>query len=199
MTAPASRPGPAPQPRAAVLARLVSVVLHPFAVFMALALLAAWRLDRASFGRTVLGMTVVIAVVAAFIVQRRRGGHWQTVDASEKRDRPLLYALVLAVLLGYAAWMGPSSPTVAGVLAVLAMVCVAALLNGWIKLSLHLASLAFAGVAMLSLSPSLAATALVLLPVLAWSRLALGRHTPAEVAGGAVLGLLTGWTLRQLG
>ena len=181
------------------MSRWVSVALHPFVVFMVLALLAAWQMDRASFGRTFAGMTVVIAVVGAFIAQRRRGGHWQTVDASDKRDRPLLYALVLALLLGYVAWIGASSPTVAGVIAIVAMVSVAALLNGWIKLSLHVASLAFAGVAMLALSPQLAVAALMLVPVLGWSRIALHRHSLAEVVGGALLGLLAGLALRQVG
>ena len=78
-------------------ARVVSIVLHPFLVLAALALLAAWRVDPASLARTALGIGVAIAIVSVFIWQRRRGGHWQTVDASRRQERPVLYALALLV------------------------------------------------------------------------------------------------------
>jgi membrane-associated phospholipid phosphatase len=36
---------------------------------------------------------------------------------------------------------------------------------------------------------------LVLLPALAWSRLALKRHTPAEVATGLLIGIASGYAI----
>lgn len=44
-------------------ARVVSIALHPFVVFAALALLAAWRVDPASLLRTALGIGVAIMIV----------------------------------------------------------------------------------------------------------------------------------------
>ena len=78
-------------------ARWTSILLHPFAVFAALALIAAWRMDPASLPRTAIGMAVAVAIVWAFVLQRRRSGRWGTVDASDRRERPVLYALVLVV------------------------------------------------------------------------------------------------------
>ncbi len=157
------------------LARAVSVLLHPFAVFAALALIAAWRLDPASLPRTAVGIAISIGVVWLFVLQRRRGGHWQTVDASRRQERPQLYALALLVAGGYWWWMGGhASATSIGLLAVVALLCAAGIVNRWIKLSLHMASLAFAGVA--------------LLPLLGWARLRMARHTLPEVVGGALLG-----------
>lgn len=181
---------PAPHAARGSLARAVSVLLHPFAVFMALALLAAWRLDPASVPRTAAGIAVAVAIVWAFVLQRRRSGRWQTVDASRPQERPALYLLVLAVAGGYWWWLGGSgSPASIGVLAAIAMLCAAGLANRWIKLSLHMASLAFAGVALLGLVPMAGLIALALLPLLGWSRLRMGRHALSEVLGGAVLGL----------
>ena len=181
----------------AALARWTSILLHPFAVFAALALLAAWRLEPASLPRTAIGIAVAIGVVWGFVLQRRRSGRWGTVDASHPRERPALYALALAVALGYWAWLGGrESAVAAGVLVVVAMLFVAAMANRWIKLSLHMASLAFAAAALLALWPVAGVLALALLPLLGWSRLALGRHRPAEVLGGALLGLLAGVGLR---
>lgn len=75
------------------------------------------------------------------------------------------------------------------------MLCVAAFANRWIKLSLHMASLAFAGVALLPLIAPAGVAALALLPLLAWSRLRLGRHRLDEVLGGSALGLVAGLLL----
>ena len=175
------------------LARVVSVLLHPFAVFAALASIAAWRLDPASLPRTAIGTAIAIAVVWLFVLQRRRGGHWQTVDASRRQERPLLYALALLVAGGYWWWMGGrASATSTGMLAVVALLCVAGIANRWIKLSLHMASLAFAGVALLPLLPPAGIAAIALLPLLGWARLRMARHTLPEVVGGALLGLAFG-------
>lgn len=183
-----------------LLARLVSIALHPFAVFAALALLATWRVDPPALGRTALGFVAGVAIVAVFIWQRRRGGHWETVDASRRQERPLLYALLLAVAGGYWLWMGGrGSATSTGVLAAALMLCAAGLANRWIKLSLHMASLAFAGVAVWPLSPAVSVATLLALPVLGWSRLRLARHTWPETIGGTALGLATGLALLAVG
>lgn len=174
-------------------ARAVSVLLHPFAVFAALAMLAALRLDPASLPRTAIGIAIAVAIVWGFVLQRRRAGHWQTVDASRRQERPLLYLLTLAVAGGYWWWMGGrASATSTGVLAAVAMLCAAGIANRWIKLSLHMAGLAFAGIALLPLWREAGLVALALLPLLGWARLRMARHTLPEVVGGTVLGLVFG-------
>lgn len=184
----------------ATAARVVSIALHPFLVLAALAVLAAWRVDPASLTRTVLGIGVAIAIVSVFIWQRRRGGHWETVDASRRQERPLLYALALLVAGAYWLWMGGrASATSGGVLAAVSMLCVAGIANRWIKLSLHMASLAFAGVAAWPLWPLAAIVALATLPLLGWARLRMARHTVPEVLGGTALGLVTGVVLLAAG
>lgn len=174
------------------LARIVSIVLHPFAVFAGVTVLAAWTLDRESLPRVLSGLGVAIGVVWLFVAHRVRSGRWGTVDASRRRERPLLYALVLLVLPLLWLWLGAASPLARGLAAAIAMLGLAAVLNRWLKLSLHMASLAFSGFASWPLSPLVGAGAVVLLPVLAWSRLRLGRHTWPEVVGGMLLGALAG-------
>ncbi|HSD17963.1 MAG TPA: hypothetical protein VLC71_11990 [Thermomonas sp.] len=185
---------------ASAIARWTSILLHPFALFAALALVAAWKLDPASLPRTAVGMLVAVVVIWAFVVQRARSGRWGTVDASDRRERPALYALALALALGYWLWLGGrGSSTGQGVIAVVAMLCVAGVANRWIKLSLHMASLAFVGATLLSLWPPAGIAGLLALPLLAWARLRMARHTLPEVLAGSALGLLTGVALRLLG
>ena len=133
MSAPVS---PAPRPGVALeIARAWSLLLHPFAVFVVLALVA--------------------------------GGQWW--------------------------WRGGGASAIStGMLAVVALLCVAGIANRWIKLSLHMASLAFAGVALLPLLPPAGIAAIALLPLLGWARLRMARHMLPEVVGGALLGLAFG-------
>lgn len=181
------------------LARWMSILLHPFVVLAGLALVAAWRIDPDSLPRTAIGVGVAMAIIWLFVLQRRRAGHWQTVDASRRQERPLLYLLALAVAGAYWWWMGGATSTASkGILAVVGMLCIAGIANRWIKLSLHMVSLAFAGAALCGLLPWAGIVMLLLLPVLAWSRLALGRHSMAEVLGGSVLGLAAGGLLVAL-
>lgn len=177
-------------------ARIVSIVLHPFAVLAALASIATWRLDPASLSRTVVGIVIAIAVVWGFVLQRRRAGHWQTVDASRRQERPLLYLLVLAVAAAFWWWMGGTASAVStGILAAVALLCVAAVANRWIKLSLHMACLAFAAAALPLLWPVAGVLALALLAPLGWARLRMARHTWPEVFGGTALGAFAGGLL----
>ncbi|MGJ7901357.1 hypothetical protein [Lysobacter sp. 1R34A] len=181
------------------LARWTSIVLHPFAVFIGLTMVSVRVLAPQAFWSALCGVATAVLVSWAFVAQRRRGGHWTTVDASHPSERPLLYAVLLAVLAACWWWMRErAAPMGQGILAVAAMVVAAALLNRWIKLSLHMASLAFAAVSLCSLQPALAALAIALLPLLAWSRLKLARHSLAEVIGGTLLGAAFACGLRVL-
>lgn len=182
--------------RAASLARWVSLLLHPFVVFALLALVAAWCLEPASLPRVVAGMAVVVAIVWGFVVQRWRSGRWSTVDASRRQERPVLYLLALVLAGGYWWWLGGRTSALSGgVLAAVALLCVAGLANRWIKLSLHMACLAFAGLALLGLYRPVGVGLLLAVPMLGWSRLRMARHSLGEVVGGTLLGAIAGGSL----
>ncbi|MGO1071570.1 hypothetical protein [Lysobacter sp. CA199] len=189
----------ATQGKAYALARAVSIVLHPFAIFLLLTLLGVDKLAPRAMTHALLGIGVAIAVTWLFVLQRRYSGRWGTVDASHRSERPLLYWVLLAVLAVCWWWMrGLGGSLSAGIVSVAAMLIVAAVLNAWIKLSLHMASLAFAAVSLIGLSLPWACAAAALLPVLGWARLRMARHSAAEVIGGTVLGLLAGAVLRAV-
>ena len=178
---------------ASAIARWTSILLHPFAVFAALSLVAAWQLDPASLPRTAVGIAVAVAVVWSFVLQRRRSGRWGTVDASDRKERPILYALVLVVAAAYWLWLGGrASPTGQGVVAVIAMLCVAGIANRWIKLSLHMAFAVFAAWLLRELGTIWTLAALLFAVAVAWSRLALRRHEPRDLVAGAIAGTLAG-------
>jgi membrane-associated phospholipid phosphatase len=68
-------------------------------------------------------------------------------------------------------------------------------LTGWVMVSLPLASAAWAATAMTIVRSPPGYVLLALVPVLGWSRVALGRHRWSEVALGAGLGALAAGAL----
>ena len=195
----AGSPPPSPSSLGFGVARWVSIVLHPFAVFIALTVIGVRVLAPQALVHALIGVSAAVLACWAFVLQRRRAGHWSTVDASRPSERPLLYAVLLGILAICWWWMrGQAAAMAQGIVAVAAMLLAAALCNRWIKLSLHMASLAFAAVSLWTLWRASGIAAAGLLPLLAWARLRMARHTPAEVLGGALLGAafaagLRGW------
>ena len=89
-----------------VLWQALSIVLHPFGVLSGLWLLALWRHRPDAIWQQAWPMLLAIAVCAAYVLWRWRRGDWSTVDASDKRERASLYAVILPVILVLALWQG---------------------------------------------------------------------------------------------
>jgi membrane-associated phospholipid phosphatase len=149
--------------------------------------------------QTVLLVTLIALLPIAVLMARQvRRGSWTNVDASNRAERPLLFAVgmaALAVLLGAALVFWPGSFLVRGVAGVLIMLAVCAIATRWIKVSLHMAFGALATTTLLSLRSPAGWVLLAVMSVLAWSRLALERHRPAEVAIGLLVGIACGYAI----
>lgn len=186
------------------LARVISIVGHPVLV-LPVAVVVSGRVRGVSLATrsTTIGVTVGIGVVVlVFSTVRVWLGHWKHVDASEPSERNQLNGFTAVLLLGAALAGFLSSggtpdlylwPACSGGVVLAAMA-----LRRRMKLSQHVAFDLFAALAVL---PSVgAAVAITLLTgAVAWSRLALGRHTRAEVAVGTVVGLGAGAAFQALG
>lgn len=176
------------------MARWISIIGHPFASIVLLVLTASWRLHGgySAVRTTSIVVAAVLTPLGLFIWNRYSTGRWQTVDASAPADRPALYtvAFALLVLLGiYFLVIEQAGEMVRGFAAVAILIGLAAGLNRWIKLSVHMTFATFATVIIARLIPALGWPLVAFLPFLGWSRLKLSRHSIAEVLGGFFLGL----------
>ena len=185
------------------VARWVSIVGHPFAMAMVMVLGAALRFSSPGEALRILLLVALISLlpVAVLMIRQVRRGSWTNVDASNRAERPLLFAVgiaALAVLLGAVLVFRPGSFLVRGVAGVLIMLAVCAVATRWIKVSLHMAFGALATTTLLFLGSPLGWVLLALMPALAWSRLALDRHGPAEVAIGLLVGIAFGCAINGL-
>jgi len=176
------------------VARIVSTIGHPFTFIVLLVLLPFW-LRREAGALRVISIVIVAGLfpLGLFMWQRYASGRWQTVDASARSDRPTLYYGVFAVTLPFSFYfllVEQSSTLFRGSVVICLMLGVAAVLNRWIKLSLHLAFAGFSGLILARIRLRYALPIGLFIPLLGWSRLALLRHTLGEVIGGLILGII---------
>lgn len=178
-------------------ARFISIVGHPFVTATAMAAGSAVRLSGpggAARGALVVALLALLPIAVVMLVQVRRGA-WQNVDASNVRERPVLFAASaagLVLLLAYSLAARPESFLVRGAIGTLAMVLACAAATRWLKVSLHVAFAALAATTLLLVGSPLGWLLAAAVPVLAWSRLKLARHRPAEVVVGLLAGVLAG-------
>lgn len=178
--------------KASRLARSVSIVGHPM-VLVPVAMTLAMR-GRVSVAQAaaILG-TVVVAMlaVAAYLVHGVRRGTLSHVDVSKREERGGFYRVSMAATACAAAalhFAGAPRSAVVGTACAFALFAVGSLVNRVIKASLHTAfAVVAAGVVGVG-EPWAFGLLLATAAAVAWSRIALSRHTPAEVFVGALLG-----------
>jgi hypothetical protein len=180
-----------------VIARCLSILFHPFVMVGVMVATAAAA--RQTPGQALVSVVLValftIVPLALLMFRQVRRGAWGNADASNRSERPILYiagGLSLAALLGYLLLAQSQSFMIRGTVVTLAMVAACALATRWIKVSLHMAFATMAATALSLMRSPVGYALVVVLPALAWSRLTLERHTPHEMALGAVIGAAAG-------
>ncbi len=179
------------------LARAVSLLGHPLLVLppAMLAMLAA----RGSGGEALHGIAAGFlgfgALVVAYTHWQVRRGRWVHVDASGPQERRTLNRFLLAAptVATVAAALAGAAPALWLALGLsAAMIAMAMAVARRCTLSLHMAFAVFsAWLAGHAGWPWLLAAA-AFTALVAWSRLALRRHTPRDLLAGTAAGLLAG-------
>ncbi len=176
------------------VARVISIAGHPFVLLPLLIFLPLFQSDVGGALRTTLIFGCIVVIPLGLLIWRScASGEWRTVDASDKANRPVLFKatiLVLIVVSAYFHFVERAPQVVRGCIVSSAMLLLAAGLNRWIKISLHLTFACFCGVLLATVRLNYGLPVLLLVPPLIWSRLVLSRHIVSETIGGVILGLL---------
>lgn len=178
------------------LARALSIFGHPMLVLpMTVLAIALVQEDARTAMWSAAGFGAFAALVMGYSWWQVRRGRWAHVDASATHERGALNRFLLVALAGGAilvAWNGGQPLFALGLTLSSAMILAAMLTARWCKLSLHLAFVVFAACLLRELGTAWMLVALLFAAAVAWSRLALQRHTPRDLVAGAVAGALAG-------
>ncbi len=175
------------------IARVTSNVLNPFLVTLAAILVVSFEATsratdalRWSLVLLVIGMLPVLVMLLYLV----RHGRLEAMFTATRPQRTGIYLLSMAcAALGYLVLHLSEAPPllrVAFASGFSGLVVFAGINLAW-KISLHTGFVAALVTTLVMLYGGFAAAAAVLVPVIGWSRLALGEHTPSQTVAGALL------------
>lgn len=174
------------------LASTITDVLNPFLIFTALYVLVALQesgLAEAAL-YTVLEL-LAAGVVAGYVFSLRRRSRVGEFWISRRVERFVPALVLLAAFVGLLAALtlldAPNTLSDVTFLMGLASAAVAAITLFW-KASAHATVAGYAAVAGPVLLGVPGAAFVIVLPLVLWSRIALGAHTPPQTLAGAVVG-----------
>jgi hypothetical protein len=184
------------------VARAVSIAGHPVVILPAAVLLVASTRGASLRQLWLIGVAfaTIGAVVIGFSWFQVRSGRWSHVDASARTERSSLNVFLAAIFASVASvlWYVTRTPSLTlGFALAAALVLTALLLLKWVKVSLHVASAAFATAFLWPNRLALVA-GVVVTAALVWSRLVLRRHVAADIATGLLLGAAAGSAYHML-
>ena len=189
-----------PIPRRLRVARLVGELLSPPPILVALAMIVAWD-SSPTLGMAVIwgGIAAVFASVLpyALILRGVRQGRLSDRNIGLREQRIRFGGVAIAsILVGLAVLVAFDAP--AEMIALLGSIAVG-VVCGWVitlwwKISVHAAIAAGAVTVLVFVSGTALLAAWPLVALLAWSRVEVGDHTPAQVLAGVALGIVANAT-----
>jgi len=178
------------------VARAISIGGHPTILLLLAVLIAASSRGASVRQLWLVGGTLATIgiVVLGFSWSQVRTGRWSHVDASARTERTSLNVFlgVMCFLGAVLIWFLTRRPYLPlGLVLSGALIVIALLIAKWVKVSLHVAFAAFA-TALLWPNNFAVVVGVLVTAAVVWSRLILGRHVPADVAAGLLLGAAAG-------
>jgi membrane-associated phospholipid phosphatase len=197
-SAPAARPNKPPSNRFALkLARTISWVGHPLVfVSISLGIIVAKQLANRT-GIAVL-LALILAVVlptAVLLIRGVRSGRWSDADVSVRTERVRFYPpAILLSLGGMVALFVLHAPgfMLRGAGVTLGMLLLAAVLNRFVKVSLHGMFAFYCATVLLAIGWPAGLSASLLALLVVWSRFYLRRHGIVEIVLGSAIGIIGG-------
>jgi membrane-associated phospholipid phosphatase len=203
-----SRPGDQelarPLPRRLRVARLVGEVLSPPPILAVLALLVAWDSSPTPAMAVVWGGIAAVSASVlpyALILRGVRQGRLSDKNISLRQQRIRFAAVAIAsILTGLTVLAAFDAPAEMVALQVSIAVGVACgwVITLWWKISVHAAIAAGAATVLLLVFGLALLVVWPLVALIAWSRVQVGDHTPAQVLAGIALGIVVNATIFPL-
>ncbi|MEK7354095.1 MAG: hypothetical protein AABZ77_06295 [Chloroflexota bacterium] len=175
------------------IANLTSNILNPFLISLAVILLFSFSSSTSTLEAikwSLIATAVSIVPVFLVVIYLIHNGGLDTIFANARQQRTKIYlAAGFSAIAGYFILSYLKAPPilVAGFTAVLSMVVIFMFINLWWKISVHTGCIAASSMVLVMLYGWTAAATVPLVPLTAWARVELERHSLAQAVTGAVL------------
>ncbi len=176
-----------------IIARYLSLIFNPFLVLVFLPFVLVYRTTdnvETSIIWTIYTF-IFFLVIAAFVLYNVKKGVFTDMDVSKRQQRPILFKFFFILgsiyLVGLFLFGGPEILLYI-VVSIMLSIIVVSLLNKKIKLSLHVATLSALLSAVTVYYRGYSFFLLFLIPLIAWSRVKVKRHSVEETVVGAIVG-----------
>lgn len=174
-------------------AHLVSNILNPFWLSLALILTLSFvsaptKLDAIKWSLIAAAFSILPVFVVIILLVRK--GKLDAVYINVRRQRTKIYFLVgLCTIVGsiLLAYLKAPPLLVAAFISGLSTAFIFMFINLWWKISLHTAFVAGSATILVIVFGWTAIISMPLIPLTAWSRVELKRHSLSQVVGGALL------------
>lgn len=201
------QPRAIPGTRTYTLAVILTHVLNPtysLVPILALVTFAATRSWAEALKWAALAVSLVLLPILLFIHRRVRSGVYADSQVSVREQRHTIYVIgaVFTSLYCLAVYtLGAPQELQATLVALFAAGLVAMAVNVFLsKVSIHTGGMAGLVTVLIILFGRGALPAVLLVPLVGWSRVVLGRHTVPQVVGGALMAItVTAVVLRAYG
>ena len=177
------------------LARIISFVTNPFFIAIPLPFLLVYHeTDSVSDAiRWTFFSVVFLLMIGAFVFYEVKRHVFSDIDVSKKEQRPLFFVYVIFVSFLYLGSLvvlrGPFSLFIA-VGGVLGSAVTLGFVNRTIKASLHVATVSAFFTVFALLYGGVYVLFLLAIPIVAWSRIVIKRHSLKETVVGCVMGIM---------
>ena len=177
-----------------VLARIISFISNPLFVVLPIPyLFVYWRSGNSEYAQIWLVISLLFLVIAGFIVFLEvERGVFSDLDVSHREQRPLLFLIafiICAIYLGCLVLFQAPRILMISAVGIGAGILVTSFVNRWIKASIHVATNTCVLLSCMIMY-QLPLVTLLLIPLIAWSRIYIKRHTLSETIAGGIVGVL---------
>ncbi len=176
------------------IARLISFLLSPLILFLPTPYILVDKVsqnDLYALKWTVFSYIFLFSVVV-FVILGNLFGIFSDFDVSKKEERPKLFVFGAFVTFLYLISLfilnGPKILFIA-ISGIILGVLIISLVNRWVKASIHVATVSAFSVSLIILYGNILIPLLLLIPLMAWARVKIKKHTSIEVVTGGFLGL----------
>lgn len=178
-----------------ILAKIISYALAPLVIVIPATFMVTYFGTKnvfLSFEWMVVSLAFILILMAPLVFFVKKG-QFANLDVSVQQQRPLLFFIEFVFALVYFSvlyFFHAPKELFIGIITIFALLAVFGIVNKFIKASGHIGMLAAIITLFVFKGGPIFLLGFVLVPIMAWSRLKLKRHSLNEVIAGLIVGIL---------